>query len=140
MKILLAADGSKFTKKALAYLVANENLAGENDEVIVLHVQPTMPPRVRAMLGADAVHAHQTEEAQRVLQPIERFLKRHPLNFRTQWQIGDPATEIVRIARRQKAQLIVMGTHGRGPVGRALMGSVAQRVITDSPAPVLLVK
>ncbi len=36
--------------------------------------------------------------------------------------------------------MIVMGTHGHGLIGRALMGSVAQRVVTDAEIPVLLVK
>jgi nucleotide-binding universal stress UspA family protein len=36
--------------------------------------------------------------------------------------------------------MIVMGTHGHGLLGRAMMGSVAQRVVTDSPVPVLLVR
>jgi nucleotide-binding universal stress UspA family protein len=53
---------------------------------------------------------------------------------------GLPADEILRIAQREKVQQIVMGTHGRGVLGRALMGSVAQRVVTGSPVPVLLVK
>jgi len=56
------------------------------------------------------------------------------------WLGGSPADEILRIAQREKVQQIVMGTHGRGVLGRALMGSVAQRVVTGSPVPVLLVK
>ena len=40
MKILFAADGSTFTKKALAFLVTHEGLSGPNDELIVLNVQP----------------------------------------------------------------------------------------------------
>lgn len=54
--------------------------------------------------------------------------------------IGHPGQEIARAAKREKVNLIVMGTHGRGPVGRALMGSVAQNVVTESEVPVLLVK
>ena len=52
MKIVFAADGSKCTKKALAFLVTHENLAGEGDEVLVLNVQPALPPRVRSAVGA----------------------------------------------------------------------------------------
>lgn len=140
MKILFAADGSKFTKKALAFLVTHESLAGPEDELVVLNVQPPVPPRVKTMVGAATVNGYHRDEANRVLEPIERFLKRHKLQFRTIWVVGIPATEVVRAAKREQAHMIVMGTHGHGLLGRAIMGSVAQRVVTDSEIPVLLVK
>jgi nucleotide-binding universal stress UspA family protein len=140
MKILLAADGSPFTKKALAFLVANENLCGPDDEVVVLHVQPPVPPRVKSLLGAGAVNDYHADEARKVLDPIERFLKRHQLQFSTSWLVGSPTKELLAAAKKQKSQLIVMGTHGHGLVGRALLGSVAQRVVADAEVPVLLVK
>jgi len=46
----------------------------------------------------------------------------------------------VLAAKREKAQMIVMGTHGHGLLGRALMGSVAQKVVAETDVPVLLVK
>ena len=55
MKILLAADGSPFTKKALAFLVTHEGLASARDELVVLHVQPPIPPRVTTMVGGDEI-------------------------------------------------------------------------------------
>ena len=140
MKILFAADGSKYTKKALAFLVTHEALAGSDGEVVVIHVQIPVPPRARAMLGGETVTAYYRDEADKVLAPIERFLARHDLKFRTRRALGHPGQEIVRAARREKAHLIVMGTHGRGLVGRALMGSVAQNVVADAEVPVLLVK
>jgi len=140
MKILLAADGSSYTKKALAYLVTHEEMIGEDGEIVVLNVQPQMPPRVRAMVGASAVNEYQGEEAEKVLKAITRFLARHKLNFRTRWAVGHAGTEIIRAAQKEKVNLIVMGTHGHGIVGRALMGSVAQHVVTDAGIPVLLVK
>ena len=79
MKILLAADGSKYTKKALAFLVNHDTLCGPDDELLVLNVQAPMPPRVRTMVGAGAVAGYQQEEAQKVLAPIERFLRRHKI-------------------------------------------------------------
>jgi nucleotide-binding universal stress UspA family protein len=140
MKLLLAADGSKFTKKALAFLVTHEALAGADGHLLVLNVQTPVPPRVKGMLGAAAVHDYQREEAEKVLAPIERFLKRHDIPFRTSWVVGSPSEEIVRAAKRDKANLIVMGTHGHGLLGRALMGSVAQKVVAECETPVLLVK
>lgn len=140
MKVVFAADGSKFTKKALAFLVTHENLAGHDDELVVLHVQAPVTPRVKTMLGAATVRAYHRDEAERVLEPIRKFLKRHTVPFRTAWIVGSPSAEIVHAAQREKAHLIVMGTHGHGLLGRALMGSVAQRVVTESDIPVLLVK
>lgn len=140
MKVLFAADGSKYTKKALAFLVTHESLAGPEDEVVVLNVQPPVPPRVKSMVGASTVNAYYEDEAKKVLDPIERFLKRHKLQYRTIWVAGSPAAEVARAAKREKAHMIVMGTHGHGILGRAVMGSVAQRVVTDSEIPVLLVK
>lgn len=140
MKILLAADGSEYTKKAAAFLVTHDRLAGPDDELVVLHVQTAVPPRVKTMLGASAIRSYHAEEAAKVLAPIERFLKRHPLTFRTSWVIGSPAAEIVRVAKQEGAHMIVMGTHGLGMLGRALMGSVATKVISECDIPVLLVK
>ncbi|MEO6017138.1 MAG: universal stress protein [Polaromonas sp.] len=140
MKILLAADGSVFTKKALAFLVTHESLAGPDGELVVLHVQPPVTPRVKTMLGAATVKAYHHDEAERVLEPIRKFLKRHAIPFRCSWLVGNPSTEIVGAAKREKAHLLVMGTHGHGLLGRALMGSVAQKVITEAGIPVLLVK
>jgi nucleotide-binding universal stress UspA family protein len=53
---------------------------------------------------------------------------------------GDPADEILRLAREIKPELIVMGTHGRTGLARLLMGSVAEEVVRKSPYPVLTVK
>jgi len=140
MKILLAADGSKYTKKAAAFLATHERLASPDDEIVLLHVQPPVPPRVKTMLGASAVSAYHADEAAKVLKPLEGFLKRHDLKFRSTWVIGSPSAEVVRVAKKEKAHMIVMGTHGHGLIGRALMGSVAQSVVSECDIPVLLVK
>lgn len=140
MKILFAADGSGHTKKALAFLVTNPELLGSDGELVVVHIQPALPPHVTSWVGAAAVDDYHRDESVKVLAPIEEFLKRHELRFTTKWLVGPPAVEIVKAAQREKAHLILMGTHGHGLVGRALMGSVAQNVLVESQVPVLLVK
>jgi nucleotide-binding universal stress UspA family protein len=140
MRVLLAVDGSKFTKKALAFLSTHETLMGPDAELVVLNVQPAVTPRVKTMLGAATVRAWHQEEAEKVLQPIERFLKRHGVQYRASWVAGTPATQIVQAAKREKVHMLVLGTHGHGLFGRALLGSVAQRVVADVDVPVLLVQ
>jgi len=53
---------------------------------------------------------------------------------------GNPAAEILRVARDTKCSLIVLGTHGRTGVGRFLMGSVAEQIVRNAPCPVITVK
>jgi nucleotide-binding universal stress UspA family protein len=52
---------------------------------------------------------------------------------------GDPAGQIVRLAREERCDLLVVGTHGRSGVARLVLGSVAERVARQSPCPVLIV-
>ena len=140
MRVFLAVDGSTFTKKALAFLVTHEALMGPDAELIVLNVQIAVSPRVKTMLGAATVRAWHTEEAGKVLDPIRNFLSRHKIPFKASWVAGTPATQIAQAAKREKVHMVVMGTHGHGLLGRALLGSVAQRVVADVDVPVLLVK
>ena len=140
MKIILAADGSKHTKKALAFLVTHASLLADGGELHVLHVQPALPPRVKTVAGRDMVASYHLDEAEKVLVPIRKFLQRHPIIFQADWVVGTVPDEIIKAAKRDKSHLIVMGTHGHGVLGRMLLGSVAQRVVSNCDIPVLLVK
>jgi universal stress protein A len=54
--------------------------------------------------------------------------------------MGDPGVEILQLARRLRADLIVMATHGRRGLRHIVLGSVAERVVREAPCPVLTVK
>ena len=140
MKILLAADGSEFTKKALAFLVTHEAFVGEGNELVVINVQAPMPPRVKSILGVAEIDAYHEEEAGKVLEPIKKFLDQHALNYSCNWVVGHVSDEIGLAIKRENAHMLVMGTRGHGVIARALMGSVAQRVIAECSIPVLLVQ
>jgi len=62
------------------------------------------------------------------------------LEVEHRFTIGDPASEIVRVAEEAPADLIVMGTRGRTGLSRIVMGSVAEHVLRRAPCPVLTVK
>lgn len=140
MNILLAADGSRYTKKALAFLINHASLMNDTDHLHVLHVQQSMPPRVKTVAGKELVMNYHETEAEKVLQPIRKFLDKHGTDYSADWIVGNPAIDIVKTAKAEKVHLIVMGTHGHGVLGRLLMGSVAQRVVSSCDVPVLLVK
>lgn len=53
---------------------------------------------------------------------------------------GDARTEILRVAADRACDLIIMGTHGRGPVKHLLLGSVAEKIVRKAPCPVLTVR
>ena len=140
MKILLAADGSKFTKKALTFLMTSKNLATADDELIVFHVQDPVSPQIQKKLGSAEVEAYQLGQAEKVLKPIKQFLDKQAVSYRCVWVVGAVASEIIRVSKKERVQMIVMGAHGHGMLVRALMGSVAQRVMADCDIPVLMIK
>ena len=83
------------------------------------------------------------EELQRQVaqQESEKALRAAGLSgARTLIVAGTPFVEIVRTARAEGADLIIIGTHGRGAVAHALLGSVAEKVVRKAPCPVLTVR
>jgi universal stress protein A len=62
------------------------------------------------------------------------------LNPRTEVRVGSPVAEIVAAAADLKADLLCVGTHGRTGLAHLLLGSQAERIIRESPCPVLTVK
>jgi len=140
LNILVAADGSKFTKKALAFLTVHESLHEPDTEVVVINVQPALPPHAMRHLGRNVVAEYHKDLSDKVLGTIGTFLTRRKIPHRLIAEVGNPAAEIIKASKKYKANMIVMGTHGHGLLGRIALGSVAQRVVADSDVPVLLVK
>jgi len=56
------------------------------------------------------------------------------------WVHGDPHVEVLKYARQHEIDMIVLGTHGRGPVAHLLLGSVAEKIVRSAPCPVLTVR
>ena len=85
---------------------------------------------------AGAVEDAVRERMLKIVSPLEQA------EFHPEFAVrpGVPATEIVRYAKAEDMDLIVMGTHGRGFVAHAVMGSVAEKVVRTAPCPVLTVR
>jgi nucleotide-binding universal stress UspA family protein len=140
MKILLAVDGSSYTKKMLAYLSTHDELFGASNNYTVLTVQPALPPRARAAVGKEVVDSYYAEEAEKVMAPVAKFLTRHSINAKSLWKVGPAGETIAKFADSGKFDLLIMGSHGHGALGNLVMGSVATQVLAHSKVPVLLVR
>lgn len=140
MKILLAVDGSPYSKKMLAYLSTHEALLNVGHDYTVFTAQPALPPRARAAVGKAVVDQYYAEESEKVLAPVGKFLLRHGINAKSAWKVGPAGAAIAKQADDGGFDLVVMGSHGHSAVVNLVMGSVATQVLAHCKVPVLLVR
>lgn len=141
MKLLHPTDFSECAAHAQAAAIDLARTLGA--EIVLLQVLVETPlygenvlnmPKVQSVYDAQRKWAEETLEA-RVADLRQRGMK---ASYRV--QAGVPFEEIVRIAEEERADMIVMWTHGRGGLNRVLLGSIAERVIRLAPCPVLTVR
>jgi len=159
-RILVTLDGSPLSEQVLPQV--KQLIAGAETSITFLTVAAApeesaearawtiLPP---AMLPP-AMVAGQVESAKtrgqavaRVRDELEHYLEEAAAGLPLQGVtvekavlIGDAAEEIIKYAREQNVDLIMMATHGRTGLSRTISGSVADRVVTSGAAPVLLVR
>lgn len=140
MKILLAVDGSPYTKKMLAYLVTHDSLFTASHDYNLLTVQVPFPARIKAAVGGEITHQYHAQEAEKILAPCFKFLVRHGLNATTHWKLGHPGVTVSKIAEAGEYDMVIMGSHGHGALVNLVTGSVATQVLAQCKVPVLLIR
>lgn len=140
MKILLAVDGSDYTRKMLDYVCANRTLFDPSHEYVVFNAQGPLPPHARSALGAATVQGYHQDEAQKVLQPALEALGRQGLKARSEWKTGPIGETIGHYAEEGRFDMVIMGSHGHGALARLVMGSVTTEVLARCGVPVLLIR
>jgi nucleotide-binding universal stress UspA family protein len=140
MKILVAADGSPFTKRMLAYLAAHDEWLGNRHAYTVLTVVPPVPPRAAAVLAKDVLDSYYADEADKVFKPIREFFAQKNLQVEFIAAHGHAAETIAAKADAGKYDLLMLGSHGHGVLANVVMGSVATKVVAQCGVPVLLVR
>ena len=112
-------------------------------EIVLVHVLVEAPLYGEGPLTMDRTR-HVFEEARRwateQLDKMAADAKRDGLTVRTVLRTGSVYGEIVDLATEERADLIIIGTLGRGGMSRALLGSMADRVVRLAPCPVLTVR
>ncbi len=138
--ILVPLDFSANSGKALDYAQMLGRRFGATLHLVHVCDVPSM---MTASMDAHAITY--SDWSQRLGDEAERDLVRiaagvHGVKTSTEILFGNPARCIVTAATTNDADLIVMGTHGRGPVLHIVMGNVAERVVRTAPCPVLTVR
>lgn len=140
MKILLAVDGSAYTRKMLDYVTSHSTLFDGSHEYVVFNAQPPLPHHAASVVGAAVVHDYHQEEAQKVIAPAVAALQARGLRASGSWKTGHLAETIARFAEDGKFDLVIMGTHGHGALAGLVLGSVTTKVLAQCAIPVLLVR
>ena len=151
-KILYATDISKNSAYAFQYAT---NLADKHDATIsILHVMEEIPPQTKAMVEM-YLSEEQRDKLSHDTEDMAEILKTRLNDFCDKVQKDDaacvfrvdrvevchgfPAGEILKKVDEFDCDIIVMGTHGKGIIGHAFLGSVAEKVLRRSSKPVLVI-
>jgi len=140
MKILLAVDGSEYSKRMLAYVAAHDEWLGPTHQYTLVHVVPGVPPRAAAVLGKATLKSYYDDEAEKVLKPVRAFFAKQQLAATFVVKVGSAADAIAALADKGRFDLVMMGSHGQGNLANLVLGSVATKVMAHCGVPVLLVR
>ncbi len=141
-RILVPTDFSDTSAAAVKYAVSLADAFGAQLHLLHVMEQPVQwqmaaeMAMVTAPVDDAALRARAETELAALLTRDER--ERYRAVCAT--EVGAPFAAIVKYARRETIDLIVMGTHGRGAVAHLLIGSVAENVVRKAPCPVLTVR
>jgi len=140
-RILAPTDFSELATRSLEYAVELARRTGA--EIVVIYADPFLPP--------PHFTSDQMDELVRTLElhrgaakkELDRYAAENvpaEVTMHTRVVEDTPASAIVKTADEIEADVIVMGTHGRGGVNRLLLGSVAERVLHETSRPLLTVR
>lgn len=140
--IIHATDFSRASRAAFAKAI--DLAKGHHAQLMVLHVLNIVPP----FLGEgnitpqvwDEIEAGARAAAASQMKRLVAKARTAGVRVKSLVVLGSPYDHIVPIAKRQRADLLVIGTHGRTGIRKVLLGSVAERVLRTASCPVLTVR
>ncbi|VVA17988.1 PREDICTED: universal stress [Prunus dulcis] len=148
-KVMVAIDDSESSHYSLTW--ALENLADtiRNSELVVFTVQPTNSDfayTYASSFGAappqliESILANHKKFALALLDKAKDICANHGIVAEAVTEFGDPKEGICEAVEKHNIKLLVLGSHGRGAVKRALLGSVSNYCVHNAKCPVLVVR
>lgn len=140
MRILMPVDSSEYSKAAVAFVATRTTLFKNPTEVELLNIQYPVPSRAARALGREMVQSYHESEAAKALKTSAAALKRAGANAAGRYVVGTVAHELASIVANDRADLIVMGSHGDTGLKKLLLGSVASAVAVSCTKPLLILR
>ena len=141
-RVLYASDFSQASARAFQTAIALAKAS--QARLMIVHVVvpfvPVVPEQYVDPATVDRLDAEAREWARRSLDKLALRASKTAGRVAVFLREGDPAQQIVRAARANRADLIVVGTHGRRGFSRLILGSVAERVVGTASCPVVTVR
>ena len=140
-RLLLAVDGSEIASRAVQQVLGmrRDLAAPESLDLHLVHVQRPVSGDVSSFVASKTLEEYYQEQSDAALAPAKKLLDEAGQAYQVHARVGSPGETIAKEAVAQGCDLIVMGTRGGG-MSSAMLGSVAQDTIGQSPVPVLLVR
>jgi nucleotide-binding universal stress UspA family protein len=138
-KLLVPLDGSEVSESIMPLVIAVAKPSKASVGLFQAHARSERP--VREVMGEDIAKKLETvtrEDTRTYLEKIGGDLAKQGIKTTIIVAEGRPAEAIVEYAERNAIDLILMATHGRSGITRWAFGSVADKVLRQSPVPVLL--
>ena len=139
--ILIPTDFSEYSKIALPYAADMAKKYGA--KLIVLHIfdeELLSPIFFETGTTAQEYYERLNQRFEAAVDDFTSDVDTEGVEIEAELGNGAPFAEIIKFARENGIDLIIMGTHGRTGVAHTLLGSVAERVVRKSPCPVMVVR
>jgi len=143
MRILVAIDDSRFSQAAIETVI--EQARPHDTDVRILHVVESPPLLVAREMGGydpalETALESQKQNAEALVLKATELLRARGLKVAATLEVGDPKSKILDVAEEWRADLIVVGSHGRRGFERFLMGSVSDAVARHAKCSVQIVR
>ena len=143
MRILLAIDDSRFSQAAIETVI--EQARPQDTDVRILHVVESPPLLIAREMGGyepvlETALESQKQNAEALVLKAAELLRARGLKVAATLEVGDPKSKILDVAEEWRADLIVVGLHGRRGFERFLMGSVSDAVARHAKCSVQIVR
>ena len=142
MKILIGLDASMHSERVLDFVARMRWPAGSR--VIVLSVLQPVPSAVTGAYEASVIPPENMEGLRQQLEEVvaraEGALREVGFSTEGRVLVGEPRQALIETAQSERADLIVVGSHGRSGIAKMMLGSVSSHIVTHAPCSVMVVK
>lgn len=138
-KMLIAFDGSEQSYNAFDFGLDMSRLCpGASPEIVVIAV--AQPPEPIDIVEMDAIIDRATQHYENLFKGLKERAEERNIEIRTEVVVGHPADQIVRYAKENNIDIILLGQKGKSKIENWLLGSVSKRVAAYAPCTVTIVK